>query len=254
MSARFFRLGVCVLTTAFGAGAALAGDDKPATTQATQPANRGSIPVEKDRRRHDGFMARKERLIKTGGTRLVLIGDSITDAWRSDPQREMFEDYFGQYRPYNIGISGDETQHVLWRLQHGELDGVSPKVAVIMIGTNNIGNNNKMSAEETADGIVSVVKAAQEKVPGIKILLLGVFPRANKADDPFRAQIKQINEMIAKLDDGGKHVKFLDIGDKFLEPDGTLPRTIMPDYLHPNTKGYEIWAEAIKPAVDQLEK
>jgi beta-glucosidase len=84
----------------------------------------------------------------------------------------MFEDYFGQYRPYNIGISGDETQHVLWRLQHGELDGVSPKVAVIMIGTNNIGNANKMSAEETADGIVSVVKKTQEKVPGIKILLL----------------------------------------------------------------------------------
>ena len=254
MSARFFRLGVCVLTTALGSGTALAGDDKPATTQATQPANRGSIPAEKDRNRHDGFMTRKERLIKAGGTQLVFIGDSITDGWRRDPQRETFDDYFGQYRPYNIGISGDETQHVLWRLQHGELDGVSPKVAVIMIGTNNIGNNNKMSAEETADGIVSVVKATQEKVPGIKILLLGVFPRANKADDPFRVQIKEINQIIAKLDDGGKRVKFLDIAEKFLDADGTLPRTIMPDYLHPNTKGYEIWAEAIKPAVDQLEK
>ena len=254
MPARFFRLGVCVLTAAFGTGVAQAGDDKPATTQATQPANRGSIPVMKDQNRHTGFMARRDTLVKTGGTKLVFIGDSITDGWRNGDARDIFDDYFGQYRPYNIGISGDETQHVLWRLQHGELDGLSPKVAVIMIGTNNIGNRNKMSAEETADGIVSVVKATQEKVPGIKILLLGVFPRANKADDPFRAQIKQINQMISKLDDGGKHVKFLDIADKFLDPDGTLPRSIMPDYLHPNTKGYEIWAEAIKPAVDDLAK
>jgi len=244
---RRFALPICLL--AMMTMPTVAQEKKPADT----PTNRGSIPAEKDPNRHQNFMARKEHLIKQGGTQLVFIGDSITDGWRNGDQRDIFEDYFGKYHPYNIGISGDQTQHVLWRIEHGELDGISPKVAVIMIGTNNLGNMHQ-SPEETIDGIKSVVQAVEQKVPNIKILLLGVFPRANKADDPFRAQIKQVNEAISKLDDGGKHVKYLDIGDKFLDPDGTLPRTIMPDFLHPNVKGYQIWADAIKRSVDELEK
>jgi lysophospholipase L1-like esterase len=242
-------LGTCLLVMV--TGRALAQDNK--TAAPATATNRGSIPAEKDRNRHDNFMARKEHLIKQGGTQLVFIGDSITDGWRNGDQRDIFEDYFGKYHPYNIGISGDQTQHVLWRIENGELDGISPKVAVIMIGTNNLGNM-RQTPEETIDGINSVVKAVEQKVPNIKILLLGVFPRANKVDDPFRAQIKQVNDAISKLDDGGKHVKYLDIGSKFLDPDGTLPRTIMPDFLHPNVKGYQIWADAIKPSVDELEK
>jgi lysophospholipase L1-like esterase len=249
MICRLALLSSCLLAMlALGVNAQ---EKKPADAGA--PANRGSIPAEKDPNRHQDFMAHKDRIIHLGGTKLVFIGDSITDGWRRDPQREVYDDYFGEYRPYNIGISGDQTQHVLWRIEHGELDGVSPRVAVIMIGTNNLGNMHQ-SPEETIDGIQSVVKAGEQKVPNIKILLLGVFPRGNKADDPFRAQIKQVNDAISKLDDGGKHVKYLDIGDKFLESDGTLPRTIMPDFLHPNPKGYQIWADAIKPSVDELEK
>ena len=219
----------------------------------TPRSYRGSLPTEKHLNRHAEFMARKDRLVKTGGTQLVFIGDSITDGWRLDPQREIFEDYFGRYRPYNIGIGGDETQHVLWRIEYGELDGITPKVVVLMIGTNNLGNVNKMTPEETAEGIATLVTAIRHKLPGSKILLLAIFPRGNRPDDPFRAQITQTNAMIAKLDDG-RHVKYVDIGAKFLDPSGSLPGTVMPDYLHPNVRGYEIWAEAIQPTVDALEQ
>lgn len=223
-------------------------------TEVVSISQRGSLATEKDLDRHDAFMARKDQLIKTGGTQLVFIGDSITDGWRLDPQRMIFEDYFGRYRPYNIGISGDETQHVLWRIEHGELDGISPKAVVLMIGTNNIGNIvHKMSPEETAEGITTVVTAIRQKLPNTKILLLAVFPRGNRSDGPFRAEINQINTLIAKLDDG-RHVKYRDIGPRFLDPDGSLSGAVMPDYLHPNVRGYEIWAEAIKPVVDSLER
>jgi beta-glucosidase len=219
---------------------------------ATTPSNRSSLPTEKDLPRHEEFMRRKEHLTETGGTSLVFVGDSITDGWRTDPQREIFEDYFGQYRPYNIGISGDETQHVLWRVEHGELDGITPRLLVIMIGTNNLGNTG-MSPEETAQGVTTLVNAIRHKLPDSKILLLAIFPRGNRGDDPFRTMIKRTNEMIARLDDGG-HVRYLDIGPEFLDSAGNLSGTIMPDYLHPNARGYQIWAAAIKPTVDELEK
>ncbi|WP_170841891.1 GDSL-type esterase/lipase family protein [Sphingomonas gellani] len=197
------------------------------------------------------FLARKDRLIRTGGTNLIFVGDSITDAWRSDPQREIFEDYFGRYRPYNIGIGGDETQHVLWRINHGELDGLKPKLVVLMIGTNNLANANRMSPAETADGVAAVVEAIRAKLPGSKILLLGIFPRANRSDDPLRRAVNATNAIIAGLQDR-KTVYYTDIGSKFLDADGTLPGNIMPDYLHPNAKGYQIWADAVKAQVDGL--
>jgi lysophospholipase L1-like esterase len=122
---------------------------------------------------------------------------------------------------------------------------------MLMIGTNNLGN--KQSPEDTILGITAIVKELREKLPESKILLLAVFPRGAKADDPFRAQIKQVNEAIAKLDDG-KNVKYLDIGEKFLAPDGELTKEIMPDALHPNAKGYKIWADAVGPSLDEMLK
>lgn len=225
----------------------------PAQTQDTagDTRQRGRMAVEKDLARHQAFLARKDRLIKTSGTQLVFIGDSITDSWRADPQREIFEDYFGKYRPYNIGISADETQHVLWRIQHGEIDGLSPKLVVLMIGTNNLANANRMSPRETADGVAAVVAAIRSKLPASKILLLGIFPRANRADDPLRVAVNATNRLIAPLQDG-RTVFYRDIGSSFLGTDGALSGEIMPDYLHPNAKGYQIWADAIKAEVDRL--
>lgn len=219
---------------------------------AAQAPQRGRAPVEKDVGRHIDFLARKERLIQTGGTDLIFIGDSITDGWRGDPQREIFEDYFGRYRPYNIGIGGDETQHLLWRIQHGELDGLFPKLVVRMIGTNNLANSNRMNPAETADGVAAVVDAIRAKLPAAKVLLLAIFPRSNRSDDPMRRSVVATNAFLARLADG-KRVVYRDIGAKFLDADGALSGEIMPDYLHPNAKGYQIWADAIKADVDTLE-
>lgn len=221
-------------------------------TDPQPPQTRGRIPVEKDLDRHLAFLARKDRLIKTGGTDVVFVGDSITDWWRHDPQHEIFDDYFGRFRPFNIGIAGDETQHVLWRIDHGELDGLTPKLVVLMIGTNNLANASKMSATETADGVAAIVQAVRRKLPDSKILLLGIFPRANRADDPLRLAVRETNRIIAGLDDR-RTVFYLDVGAKFLDPDGSLPGNLMPDYLHPNAKGYQIWADAIKADVDRLQ-
>ena len=201
--------------------------------------------------RHEQFMHRKERLLKHGGTQFILVGDSITDGWHNGDARDILEENFGQYKPYNIGIGGDRTQHVLWRLDKGEVDGINPKAAMLMIGTNNLSGNTN---EEIAAGVKAIVKELHEKLPNTKILLLAIFPRGAKATDPNRPRIKAINEELAKLDDGGKTVKYLDIGQKFLDAEGNLPADIMPDALHPNAKGYQIWADAVGPTLEELMK
>ncbi|MEG3086466.1 GDSL-type esterase/lipase family protein [Sphingomonas sp. PB4P5] len=232
-----------VSLTAHGASAAQ-GDGAAAQ-------QRGSAAAEKDLDRHLSFLARRDSLIKTGGTELIFVGDSITDGWRQNPQHELFDDYFGRYRPYNIGVSGDETQHVLWRIDHGELDGLAPKLVVLMIGTNNLANANKMGPDETADGVAAVVQAIRRKLPGSKILLLGIFPRGNRKDDPLRVAVDAANTRIAGLADR-KTVFYRDIAASFLAPDGTLSGEVMPDYLHPNARGYRIWADTIRPDIDRL--
>lgn len=119
-----------------------------------------------------------------------------------------------------------------------------------MIGTNNTGRD---TAEQIAGGVTAVVNEVRQRSPGTKILLLAIFPRAESPANPARAKIAEVNQMIAKLDDG-QHVFFLDIGARFLQPDGTLPASIMPDFLHPNEHGYVIWADAIAPKLAELLK
>jgi lysophospholipase L1-like esterase len=209
---------------------------------ATTPAPRDPNWV----KRHEGFV----EIAKKGGVDLLFLGDSITDGWRSGG-KDVWEKNYGPLKAANFGIGGDQTQHVLWRLENGELDGIKPKLAVLMIGTNNLRGNTD---EEIADGVKATVAELHKRTPETKLLLLGVFPRGEKAEDPNRARIKHINSIIAQLDDGGKSVKYLDIGDKFLQPDGTLPKSIMPDGLHPNAKGYEIWVDAIAPTLQEMMK
>jgi beta-glucosidase len=211
------------------------------------------IPVMKNPERHEQFLRDKEEALKKGPIQLVFIGDSITDAWRKDEQNRVFNERWGKYNPLNLGISGDKTEHVLWRLEHGELDDLaeSAKGVVIMIGTNNLGNPPRATPEDTARGVECVVKSVRQKLPNAKILLLAVFPRGAEATNPFRAQIKTVNETISKLADG-KQVRYLDIGQKFLAEDGSLPKDVMPDALHPNAKGYQIWADAMAGAVKEM--
>jgi lysophospholipase L1-like esterase len=196
---------------------------------------------------HESFLKRG----KEGKIGLLFLGDSITEGWGR--AKKVWEEHYGKDDVANFGISGDQTQHVLWRIDNGELDGISPKVVVLMIGTNNI----RYPEEKILAGVTKVVDEIHAKLPDSKLLLLAVFPRgadpADKKIAEMREKIKFVNEGLAKLDDGNK-TRYLDIGPKFLDADGKLPKNIMPDALHPNEKGYQIWADAMQPTLDEMMK
>lgn len=212
-------------------------------------------PVPRDAKwvaRHEGFV----KQAKEGGIDVLFMGDSITDFWRNRGSN-VWNEFYAPMHAANFGISADRTQHVLWRIEHGELDGIHPKVVVLMIGTNNTGKEKdrktiRNTPPEVIEGVTAVVDEIRAKLPESKILLLAIFPRGEPGN-PQRDQIREINLHLALLDDG-KMIKFLDIGPKFLQPDGTLTREIMPDLLHPSEKGYRIWANAMQPTLDQLMK
>ncbi len=237
----------CALFFTVALFALLAAPAEPAANTATTPIPRDASWV----KRHEGFVAQA----KQGGIDLLFLGDSITDGWRS-AGRTVWDKYYAPRHAANFGISGDRTEHVLWRMEHGELDGLKPKVVVLMIGTNNTGRErdgqSRNTTPEIIEGVTTVVRGLRAKLPESKVLLLAIFPRAT-LEDPQRAQVALINTVLAKLDDG-KMVKFLDIGARFLEPDGTLPKGIMPDLLHPNANGYQIWADAIEPTLEEMLK
>jgi lysophospholipase L1-like esterase len=197
-------------------------------------------PAMKDEKRHLGFV----EIAKKGGVDVLLLGDSITDGWRG---KKAYTEHFEPLKAANFGIGGDRTQHVLWRLKNGELEGITPKVCMLMIGTNNGGD----SAEDVVAGIAAIVKEIHGKSPSTKVLLLGIFPRGEKPN-PGREKNDKVNAAIAKMDDGGKTVKYMDIGAKFLNEDKSISKEIMPDFLHLSQKGYEIWAEAVLPTVKEL--
>lgn len=203
-------------------------------------------------KRHEGFVEEA----KKGGFEVLFQGDSITDGWRNGAAKKIWDATFAPMKAANFGISGDRTQHVLWRLQNGEFEGITlPKVVVLMIGTNNIGQKDNPEPPASAiAGVHAILKTIHQKSEMTKVLLVGVFPRSEKPDQPLRAGVKEINAGIAKFDDGGKTVKFLDIGEKFLQPDGTLTQEIMPDFLHLSEKGYQIWAGAIQEPLAALLK
>jgi lysophospholipase L1-like esterase len=197
-------------------------------------------------RAHESFV----KIAKEGRTQLLFLGDSITAGWAR--QTNIWNTAFGKYHPANFGIGGDRTQHVLWRIQNGELDGIKPRVAVLMIGTNNSGSD---SAEGIADGIKEIIKTLHARSPQTKVLLLAVFPRGDRPDGKFGAaqeKLKKVNSIISKMHDG-KRVFYLDIGEKFLV-NGAMSAEIMPDFLHLSPKGYQIWADAITPHLAELMK
>jgi lysophospholipase L1-like esterase len=215
-------------------------------------ANTAIEPAPRDEKwvaRHEGFVAEA----KKGGIDVLFLGDSITDGWRNGG-KAVWDREYAPLHAANFGIGGDRTQHVLWRLRNGESEGYKPKLVVLMIGTNNTGMERdgkpRNTTPEIVEGVTAIVHELRGKFPAAKILLLAVFPRGEK-DSAQRAQVGEINKAIAKLHDGN-HVHYLDIGAKFLDAQGNIPKDVMPDLLHPNEKGYGIWADAIREPVNKL--
>ena len=195
---------------------------------------------------HESFVA----IAKKGEAQVVFLGDSITAGWNG--QKALFDKEYGQYKAANFGIGGDQVQHVLWRVENGEFEGIKPKAVVLMIGTNNV-SNPAHTPELIANGIKKIIAAIHQRSPDTKVLLLAVFPRAAKPTDAPRVKNSQVNAIIAKFDDG-KKVHFFDIGAKFLTADGTLEKSVMPDLLHLNAASYQIEADAIREKLASLVK
>jgi lysophospholipase L1-like esterase len=189
--------------------------------------------------RQDAF---NKKVLEVGErAEVIFIGDSITQGWEG-AGREAWEKHFAKYNAINLGIGGDRTQHVLYRLENGNLKGLKPKAAVVMIGTNN-SNGEDNTVEQIADGITAIVQKLRDRLPETKILLIPIFPRGENPN-PQRGKINQVNQIIQKLADD-RHVLWVDFGHKYLNSDGTIPRDLMPDYLHLSPKAYAIWAESI---------
>jgi lysophospholipase L1-like esterase len=180
--------------------------------------------------------------------KVVFIGDSITSLWAKQPT--LWNERYGKYHAVALGIPNDSTRQLLWRIQQGEVDGLSPKVVVLMVGVNNLWTPT-VETSWIADSIGKIVRELRTRLPKTKVLVLGILPTQHDANFPLRGRVKAINARIAHLDDG-KMIRFLDMGDKFLEPDGTLSSEVMPDYIHPAEKGYRIWADTMQPLLEEM--
>jgi lysophospholipase L1-like esterase len=243
---------------------AVAADGTPVGEVATWSAPTASprtpstlVPVTQNRdwRVYDWTTRHREAsaLMRTRQPDIVMLGDSITHFWGGEPVGgrrtgvEEWDRFFAGRTVVNLGYGWDRTENVLWRLANGEFEGVTPKVVVLMIGTNNITLN---TPDEIAAGVTAICATIHERSPATKILLLAIFPRGQKPD-ATRAKVDDVNRRIAKLENRD-YVTFLDVGATFLEPDGSISVDVMYDYLHPTAKGYAIWSAAMAPTLERL--
>jgi lysophospholipase L1-like esterase len=189
-----------------------------------------------------------ERARKKTHIGLLFLGDSITSSlWKA---QDVLDEYWGTYDPDYFGLPGDETQHLLWRIQNGEVEGLNPKCVVVLIGTNNVSFKTG-SDRAIAGGVSTIVQTLRNKLPDSKILVMGILPRGRHASDSVRARIARINARVANLDNGST-IRYADSTIQLLEPDGSISPSVMPDYLHLSHKGYKIWLTSIKPFVDGM--
>jgi lysophospholipase L1-like esterase len=202
--------------------------------------------------RHEQKIADAKAIAAKGGKiNLLFVGDSITQGWEKEGAAT-WEKYYAKRNAFNIGFGGDRTENVLWRLQHSAVSGMSPKLVVMMIGTNNTGHRKENPAT-TAAGIKALLGELQQRLPDSKVLLLAIFPRDEKPDGELRKINAGINGIIQHYADN-QRIFFADVNSVFLTKDGVLPKDVMPDLLHPNEKGYELLAKALEPHLHSLLK
>jgi len=193
-------------------------------------------------KRHNAFNKR----VMQGNVGMLMIGDSITHWWDRDGKK-VWDHYYAKRNAVNLAISGDRTEHVLWRLENGNIDGISPKIAVLMIGTN---NHMSSPPEITARDIRLIVKKLRTNLPETKILVLGIFPRGSADDDGARQINMKVNRLIEDIGDGN-WVHYLNIDHAFLKG-RRLRSELFPDGSHPNENGYAAWAAAMEPVLAKL--
>lgn len=246
--------------------------------------NSAVVPVPKLEKDFYDWWRRHEdvKMIKTFSADVVLIGDSITHFWGGPPNTPNFKprggmalqetfaakverfppesipeidpiitEIFPELSVLNLGFGWDRTQNVLWRLDHGELEEHYPKWAIVNIGTNNFtktDNARDNTPEEIAEGVRQILLRVRAKSPGTKIILMGVFPRGEKPSEPIRSKITELNKLLAKFGET-KGITFLDITSKLTNPDGSISREIMGDFLHPTEAGYKIWGDAVMEVI-----
>ena len=205
--------------------------------------------------RHDA----KRREAAAGNHPLIFIGDSITHLFEdtaSEIKRggAVWHHELARYRPFNLGYGWDRTQNVLCRLGDGEFEGQTPRLVVLLIGTNNLtGTQNAPTAtpEEIRDGVEAICRLILRKSPATRILNMGLFPRSTP-QDPLRDRIRETNALLERFTASMWNVAFMDIGARFLQPDGTISTAIMNDLVHPTEAGYRIWFDAIRPILDTV--
>ncbi|HEY3840826.1 MAG TPA: GDSL-type esterase/lipase family protein [Bryobacteraceae bacterium] len=198
-------------------------------------------------------MAHQQLLEKTTQGRIDVYfeGDSITRRWGAMDYPQLLENWRKNFNGWNaadFGWGADRIENILWRLENGELDGVNPKVIVLLAGTNNLGHN---SVAEMTAGIEEIVRVMQKKAPDAVVVLIGIFPRNDHQE--FLSQIRDINQNLSRFANG-RSVRFLDINDRLADSQGRLYDGMMNprDKLHPELKGYQVWADALKPLLTEL--
>ncbi len=188
------------------------------------------------------------RVRESEPTKVVFLGDSITEAWEH-AGASVWKEHIAPFGALEIGVGGDRTEHVLWRLAEAPLTRLEPRAIVLMIGTNNLGHGSS-NAEQTLAGVRRVVAVLGEQCPRATILLVDIFPRGERMN-AMRGDIAQINQALTRLDDG-THVRFVRVGDRFVEDDGSIRAETMPDFLHLTESGYRTWADAIVPELTRV--
>lgn len=194
----------------------------------------------------DRMHAEDTLVARHDSVQLLFVGDSITAGWDAS----LWQQHFAPLKSANFAIGGDHTGNILWRLQHGAIGSLKPKLVVVLAGVNNFGHLQE-TPEQIAQGVASVVGQVRLAWPESRILLNAVFPFEQSAKSPRRQQVKKLNELLASLGDN-KTVFFKDYGNLFLTPDGNIPVELMGDFLHPTAKGYELWANAMLPDIRVL--
>lgn len=204
-------------------------------------------------KRHEKILQIKDKI----NPEIVMIGDSITHFWGGEPDDPIkhggtsWSEIFGDTRVLNMGFGWDRTQNVLWRLEHGEIDGLNPRAVVLNIGTNNFSgteNARASSPAEICEAIIGICKKLHSATPASRIVVMAVFPRGQFPSDPFRVDITALNDLLKQHLPYLEYVTLLDIGESLIQPDGSISSGIMFDYTHLTPAGYAIWGSALRNA------